>query len=215
MRPKEFMFELGYAISQRDYYHVLVFQKALNQILLSDIESLEDLHTFNRYGSYLVTQIDATIFILKGITHLQQEVYRKNGVVVLITNNYFRDRNDEESYESKANQQLINLIGGKGKDMLYCTIYMLYCTIWVNKYKDAIFFHIGTNLTDVDKEKTSIEDIIHELQVLKQTFKIKLRAVQNEIRFREEGPVQDVHPELESLLSLITLQLFKGGEVHV
>ena len=187
---------------------MLVFQKALNQILPSDIESLEDIHTLNRYGGYLVTQIDATIFILKGITHLQQEVYRKNGVVVLITNNYFRDRNDEESYESKANQQLINLIEGKGKDMLYCTI-------WVNKYKDAIFFHIGTNLTDVDKEKTSIEDIIHELQVLKQTFKIKLRAVQNEIRFREEGPVQDVHPELESLLSLITLQLFKGGEVHV
>ncbi len=203
MIPREFIYELDYIISQRDYHHVLVFQQALSQVLLSEIESLQDLHTYNRYINYLITQIDATIFILKGITHLQQNVYQKNGVVILITNNYFRNRN-EESHEDKINLQLINLLPDESKDISYCSI-------WVNKYNDAIFFHIGTNLVAVDDNKPSVEEIIYELKALKKSFQIKLQAVQNEIRFQEGGETQDIPDDQASLLSLITLQLFKGA----
>ena len=206
MEPKELIQEIDYTISQKDFYHVMVYQDALEKIVVSNVDDLEDLHILNRYYNYILTQIETMQVILQGVIPLQQPIYSKNGLVIVITDNYFHNNSDDQSYESQINQKLIHVVDDVNKAIIYCTL-------WINKHEDATFFHLGHNLDVGDIDKPNVENVIRALKTKRKILQLKLHTIQKEIQFLESDANQEVSNEQETLLSIVALQLIKGGEL--
>jgi len=64
-----------------------------------------------------------------------------------------------------------------------------------------------------DIDKPNVEDVIRALKTKRKILQLKLHTIQKEIQFRESDANQEVSNEQETLLSIVALQLIKGGEL--
>jgi len=75
------------------------------------------------------------------------------------------------------------------------------------------FFTLVTIWMWGDIDKPNVEDVIRALKTKRKILQLKLHTIQKEIQFLESDANQEVSNEQETLLSIVALQLIKGGEL--